>query len=318
MKNPPREWPLDDPRRTPITLRRDYVADGYNDRALARLVADGVLAKPRRGAYVAGSVWRDLDEDGRHAVQARAVVAQAGTELVLSHVSGLVEYGAPTWGMSLDDVHVTRRDRRAGRREAGVCQHRGVLQKSDVVQRNGVAVVAPARLALETTTAADAEVALGVVNHLLHHRFTTLPDLEERYQGMAMWPRTLTTDLVLRLADPRIESLGESRCMHLFFRRGLPAPVPQYEVKDPSGSVVARVDFAWPELGVFVEFDGLVKYEKLLKPGQRASDVVVAEKAREDLVRRITGWRCIRLTWAALERPDRTAAMLHRYLSRVA
>ncbi|GAB3199255.1 hypothetical protein GCM10027062_15280 [Nocardioides hungaricus] len=316
MMKPPREWPPEDPRRAPVTLRREYLAIGYNDRALARLVADGVLAKPRRGAYVAGSAWRQLDEVGRHAVRSRAVLAQAGTEVALSHTSGLVEYDAPTWRLPLDDVEVTRLDGRAGRREAGVRQHRGVLLDGDVVERNGVPVVAPTRLALETTMLTDAEVALGVVNHLLHHGLTTLPTLEARYAGMVTWPRSLTTDLVLRLADQRIESLGESRCLYLFFRHHLPLPELQYEVKDASGRVVGRVDFAWPELGVFVEFDGKVKYEKLLKPGQRASDVVVAEKKREELICRITGWRCIRLTWADLERAERTAAMLRTYLRR--
>ena len=38
---------------------------------------------------------------------------------------------------------------------------------------------------------------------------------------------------------------------------------------------------------MFLEFDGKVKYEKLLKDGQRASDVVVAEKRREELICRL-------------------------------
>ena len=63
-----------------------------------------------------------------------------------------------------------------------------------------------------------------------------------------------------------------------------------------------------------MEFDGRVKYEKLLEPGQRASDVVIAEKRREDLIRRLTGWRCLRITWSDLEHPERTAAMIRTAL----
>jgi hypothetical protein len=70
------------------------------------------------------------------------------------------------------------------------------------------------------------------------------------------------------------------------------------------------VDFAWPRFGVFLEFDGRVKYEKLLRPGQSASDVVIAEKRREELICRLTGWRCIRIVWSDLEHPARTAAMI--------
>ena len=34
--------------------------------------------------------------------------------------------------------------------------------------------------------------------------------------------------------------------------------------------MIHRVDLAWPEYGVFLEFDGRVKYEKYLREGERA------------------------------------------------
>ena len=43
--------------------------------------------------------------------------------------------------------------------------------------------------------------------------------------------------------------------------------------------------------GVFVEFDGKIKYEALLKPGESASDVVIREKRREERIVELTGWR---------------------------
>ena len=88
-------------------------------------------------------------------------------------------------------------------------------------------------------------------------------------------------------------------------------PQPQYKVRDPAtGEVVARVDFAWPELGLFLEFDGRVKYQKLLKEGESVTDVVLREKRREELICRLTGWRCIRIVWADLYTPERTAAII--------
>lgn len=314
MENRTTEWPVDDPRRTSVTLRGEYVEQGFSDRALARLVRAGVLAKPRRGAYVAGDAWRELDARGRHSVRARATLAQARADVVLSHVTGLLEYDVPTWGLPLDEVHLTRRDGRIGRADAGVRQHRGLVEAGDVIGRNGVAVMSPTRLALEVTTMSTVEQALVVVDDLLHRGLTTQQDLASRYRAMTYWPRSLQTDLVLRLADPRIESVGEARAFYLCFSQGLPMPELQHEVRDEAGRVVARLDFAWPELGVYMEFDGKVKYERLLRDGQRASDVVIAEKEREDLVRRLTGWRCIRITWADLARPERTAAMVRRIL----
>ena len=306
--------PTDDPRNGPIHLRKALLANGHDDRSIRRLVADGVLVRIRHGAYAERTRYSSLDAAGKHAVRARAVYAQARTPVILSHVSGLPEYDVPTWGLNLSDVHVTRRDGKAGRHEAGVHQHCGTLRDGDVVERNGVSVMAPPRLALEVTTVASAEAGLVVVNHFLHCGMTTKEELLERYAVMERWPNTLRTGLVLHRADPRVETVGESRSLHLMLNAGLPVPWPQYQIRDAAGRELFRVDFAWPELGVFLEFDGKVKYEKLLRPGQRASDVVIAEKNREQEICRLTGWRCIRIDWSDLAHPHRTAALIRAAL----
>jgi hypothetical protein len=81
-------------------------------------------------------------------------------------------------------------------------------------------------------------------------------------------------------------------------------------LRSGDGELVAIVDFAWPELGVFLEFDGKIKYQKLLRAGESPTDVVVREKRREELICRLTGWRCIRIVWADLYRPELTAAAI--------
>jgi hypothetical protein len=295
-------------------LRKHLVELGYSDRAIAAHVKGGDWVKVRHGAYTDAHTWNALDDAGRHALVARAVVAQARVDVVVSHASALPFLGAPTWGVDLELVHVTRRNGTTGRKEAGVSPHRGAIIEGDVVERDGLDVMAPTRVALEVTTVTSVEAAMCVVSHLLHTQQTTMQQLQTRYELMKRWPETLPTDLVLRLADERFESVGECRTYYLCFREGLPMPEPQYKVRDESGRVVARVDFAWPELGVFLEFDGKIKYEKLLEDGQRASDVVLAEKRREQMICRLTGWRCIRIDWSDLAHPERTAAMIRGML----
>jgi hypothetical protein len=39
------------------------------------------------------------------------------------------------------------------------------------------------------------------------------------------------------------------------------------------------------------------------------------EKRREDRIRELTGWRCIRITWADLFHPERTAARIRAMLA---
>ena len=106
----------------------------------------------------------------------------------------------------------------------------------------------------------------------------------------------------LMFADGRSESVGESRTRVLFHRFGLTPPELQVEVFDRFGHRVGRTDFGYPEDAALIEFDGFVKYEGLLKPGQSASQVVVAEKRRESEVRDV-GSSVLRIVWGELQTP---------------
>jgi hypothetical protein len=298
----------------PVMLRAELIDSGITDRELARLVRAGELHRLRRGAFTTGTHWENAEAAARHAMLARAVLMQARTDVVLGHVSALPEYGAPTWGLPFDVVHLIRKDRRAGRKERGVRQHQGVLLEGDVVVRNGVEVTSPDRTPLDITTLAGIEPSLAVMNHFLHAGLTTPERMHERYDLMRQDPFTLRTDVVLRLADSRIESVGESRTVYLLWRHGVRAPVPQWVVLDERGQVVARLDLAWPELKAWLEFDGREKYLKHLKEGETVVDAVLREKERESRIAELTGWRCIRITWADLQHPQRTAARILAFL----
>jgi hypothetical protein len=311
-----KERETDDPRQTAIMLRRDLIDEGWTDQALAHMVKSGTWVRPRRGAYVDAVAWAAVDAIGKHEIKARAVVAQAKCKLVLSHVTAASVWDLSFWDLEPDSVHGTRRDGRCGRSEAGVVQHRGALLDADVVSRHGVEVVGATRLALELPTVTDLEHAVCFASELLHRGDTSASLLQDRYRSMACWPHSLNTELMLRLAEPLCESVGERRFLYLCWRQHLPAPIPQYAIRDEQGNVVARVDFAWPELGVYVEFDGKVKYGALLREGQSPTDVVLAEKRREDLIHELTGWRGIRVVWADLYVPEQTALRIRRLLDR--
>jgi len=309
---------MDDPLDAfslPLKLRRELLAEGWHDRAIAARVASGDWARARRGAYVDTTPWRALDASGRHVVIARAVVRQAQTEVVLSHSSAVPFWDGPTWGLDLGAVHTTRRDGKTGRQEAGVRQHRGLIREEDVSIRYGLEVMSPARTALEVTTVASTEAALVVMNDFLHRGLTTAAAVRARYErSMEQWPHSRATDIVIRLADPRPQSVFESRFVHFCFRAGLPAPVPQFEVHTPDGHLVAALDFAWPELGAYVETNGKAKYAELLTPGQRPGDVIGRERRREELVHGLTNFRVLHLEWPDLDHPRLTEQRLRSHL----
>jgi hypothetical protein len=92
----------------------------------------------------------------------------------------------------------------------------------------------------------------------------------------------------------------------MLFRGGVPMPRPQYELRDLNGDLLACLDFAWPALGVWLEFDGRQKYVKYLRDDETVVDVVLREKERESMIAELTDWTCIRITWADLANPDVT------------
>jgi hypothetical protein len=117
------------------------------------------------------------------------------------------------------------------------------------------------------------------------------------------------------LLDAASESYGESVSRVVVQEHGVPTPLPQVLVHDRRGAFVARVDFAWPALGVVGEFDGRVKYGRDLAPDEDVAEVLWREKQREDLLREL-GWLVVRWTWADLHHPQEWLARLARALER--
>jgi hypothetical protein len=298
-----------------VRLRRELLSDGMTDTQIDCLVRRRMLHRVRYGAYVPYSLWESCSAEDRHRLRARAVLARAHEATVLTHVSSMVERGVPLWGVPLGVVHTTREQpERAGRRQDDWVPHRGVIGPGDVEVVNGVPISTAARSAFEVTTVVGVEAGLVAVNRLLHMGAMTIEDFRMQMRVHAFWPGSLTANLVARLADGRLESVGEDRFWFVVHQYGLPVPEPQVEVRDERGRLVARVDFAWPELKVFVEFDGRTKYERYRREGESLEEFLMREKEREELVCLLTGWTCIRVTWADLARPERLAARVRAVL----
>lgn len=297
-----------------VWLRRHALADGFTDREIARLCRTGEWHRIRRGAFTSGDLWQASGSADRHRLLCRAVLLTAHPSSVVTHVSAAVECGAPVWNVDLDVVHLTRTDGKSGRREAGVVHHRGILPEAEVRIVNGVRVPPAPRIAVEVCSIAGVEPALVTVNGLLHASQMTLDEFGREASARQLWPYTLTTDLVHRLADPRVMSAGESRAMFLCWREHLPRPEPQVQVYDERGTLVGIADLAWARHGVFLEFDGKEKYLHFRRPGESLDDFLMREKRREELICALTGWVCIRIAWADLARPRLVARRIRKIL----
>jgi hypothetical protein len=281
-------------------LRREAVELGVDDRALSRAVRQGHLVRIRQGAYCPADIWRDLSDQDRHLARAHASHDLVDGVTALSHVSALADYGCPLWQAPLERVHVTRLDGGSSRIEASVVHHRGRVSDPDVVKRNGRLITTPTRSLLDALTQLDTPSGIVAGDWMLRMGLTTGDELWAAKRRMVRWPGMLSTEVVTRFIDGDSESVGESLQRHLIWRLHLPRPVLQFHVYDRRGRLIAVTDFAWPEHGVFGEFDGRVKYGRLLKPGQDPGEVVFAEKRREDRIRSATDGYVVRHTWADL------------------
>ena len=124
---------------------------------------------------------------------------------------------------------------------------------------------------------------------------------------MALLPRcrgSAQASRVARLADGLAESPQETRLRLLLQRAGMP-PVARYRVDD-EGGFVARVDFAYPEGRVAVEYDGLWHAER------RA---FLADRRRLNRLD-AAGWVVLHVTLDDLRRPEALVARVRALRAR--
>ena len=288
-----------------------------NDVVLNRLKRDGTLVRLRQGVYAIRSIYLGADDKTRHLMLCRGVMRLYADHVALSHGSAAMAQGGPEFGLDLVNAHLTHLAG-GGRNLARIVHHQGECRVGDLRRQNGHWITAPGRTVLDVSAVAGAEAGLVQANHFLHLGLTSMEELHRVAQAEEFWPRTLPHHLVLHLADPKVESVGESRSLFMFSGQGLPSPEIQFEIHHPNGEVAARVDFAWPEFKVIVEFDGVEKYHRYRKPGETIEQMVMREKKREDLIRELTGWTVIRLTWADLAFPIATAIRIRRAMANAA
>ncbi len=252
-------------------LRRRGVTQEQAERRVAR----GVWHRLQRGVYCSSASWARSDREGRHVLGALAAARAAeGDGLVVSHTSAAVVHGLPVAPSALDVVTLTSppgSPRAAAPRRR---VYRAALAAGDVTQRHGVAVTDAARTVTDCLRLLEQGDAVAVADAAVRARLTTLADIEAVLRRQERWPFAGVAALRLPLVDGRRESRLESRSAVLMAVHGLPAPVPQCDIFTAAGLFVARVDFAWLDLGVVGEADGRVKYSG------DAARVVESEKDR--------------------------------------
>jgi hypothetical protein len=214
---------------------------------------------------------------------------------------------AVLWGVDLagpeEEVELTVPPTCHPRRVPGVRVRRAHLAAEGLQRRGGVPVTAAGATAVRLAGSLAPDDAVVAVDQLIA---TGAVDLEpiRALAAAARGPGSARARVVCALADGLAASPQETRLRLTIGRSTLPTPVAQFTVRD-EGRFVARVDFAWPEHKVALEYDGLWHAEA----GQFARDRQRLNKLGA------AGWQVIHVTAADLHDPQRLLALIAEALT---
>ncbi len=286
---------------------------GVGPSELRALVRAGTLRRVIRGWYAvhhprdASPPWEGRDafdtRIARHRLLVTALVRSFEGRAVASHQSALVLHGIPLWRSPLDLAHLARVGDDHTRHRPQAVIHPlasgttlaggvGTVEVATAVVQVGLRSMGPTQRALpfESLVAADGALRAGLATReeidaavVAHSRHAGIPGVRE----------------LLRFADGRHESIGETRLAHALRLLGYRFRV---QVEYAVGGRVFRVDAELEDEPVIIEFDGMAKYAggRPDPTPEQVRRALAAEKWREDQLRS-RGRQVARILWPDLD-----------------
>jgi very-short-patch-repair endonuclease len=163
---------------------------------------------------------------------------------------------------------------------------RTVLAADDVTSLAGLPVTTPIRTAFDLGRQVNRQEAIVALDALCHRRLVRFTDLAAYADRHAGRPGAGRLRGRLTQVDALAESPMETRLRLLLGDAGLPPAASQYRVVDRAGRFVGRVDLAYPEWRVAIEYEGDHHREQR----QFRRDVARLNALRE------AGWLVVRFT----------------------
>ncbi|HEX2774961.1 MAG TPA: DUF559 domain-containing protein [Micromonosporaceae bacterium] len=206
----------------------------------------GSLIRARRGVYTD----RDINEENA----LRALFLCLPPAAMLTRHSAARQYGIDVPGD--DRVHVHLPPDVARPRLPGLVVHHAVLPVEAVLV-NGIPCAPPARWSADLARTARRLDALPTLDAALRVGLVLPDELQAEVRLHAGLKGVRQARELVRLADGRAECRQESQLRLVLVDGGLPPPEPQVWVHDQYGVGRYRVDLAYRERKVGVEYDGV-------------------------------------------------------------
>lgn len=241
--------------RDSLTFVYDEVRAGRDDRRLRR---DSDLHRVRRGAYLPRAIEVGLTPDQQYDLRIYGVLGTRRSPVVLSH-----QTAARFWSMPMIEgwprhVHITEPPNSPRRSKNGVIVHRAELDRSEVVEVDGVRMTSVTRTLIDLARVTSFVDSVGAVDRALAGNLVIRSELEDALLALGSGRGTAAAKRVVDFASSLAESPGESFSRAVMHEWGFPAPELQHQFDTAQGP--RRVDFWWPEVGIAGEFDGRIKY----------------------------------------------------------
>lgn len=246
-----------------------------------------------------------------HLARLVAAVDEVGAGSYFTLSSAAVIHGLPLWGEDLNKIQVVHTLGGHGQRRAVSHTFKTPLVRPSTTVVDGLRVTSLPRTAADLMRRLPFGPALAVADAALRLGATR----EEMWREVATGRGCRIAQEAVRRADPRSESPYESMVRAIILQNGLPLPDLQVEFSDATG-LVGRVDFRWKRERLVGEFDGAVKLDELLAPGQDRLDALRARGVRDDRLAAL-GQRVIHWEAADVHEVGPIVASLRHYLGDV-
>lgn len=262
-----------------VFSRKQAVTTGWTSVQIETQLRRGTWVSVGYGCY---AIVADSNPEYAHVRACAARILRTAGDLVVSHDSAGVL-------LELPYVDVPARPTLTLARSGRPAHRRGIFTASVPLDQRvstfGLVGTSGPRTVVDLLrNASDEQAAQALVDGALRADVDPT-EIARVLRFCAGWPGIVQARVALDFAEPLCESPLESHSRIWFRNGGLPAPTPQFRVRNALGKQVARVDFCFEAERVVVECDGQIKYAKGTSWKANPSDTLWEEKLREDVVR---------------------------------
>lgn len=273
--------------------------------ALTFLTRRGLESELKHGPLQ--KIWYGIysDRELSAELQLRGLDLATGTTVAVCLGTAAAAYGFDT--EEPVDLHVLNPTGHQLRSADGLVVHR--REGAPLSEIDGRPATAPAWTAIEVARSLRRPRALATLDAALRSGTCTRGELQRAALRQAGRRGIVAVRDLLPLADPRADSEMESESRLMMIDGGLPLPVLQYPIVDRDHRTW-RVDFAWPEQRLAVEYDGVVWHE--------GPEAFAYERQRRAALQEV-GWVVISLIADDVRRrPWQTVRRIETHLARAA